>query len=427
MLPLTSSTLPNLQVGINTSLRAKIHTITDDESIFRQRINYHYNIMSCNSSITCSVLDNADSTTLNASCIVMGASNITCSNDPVHVPTPYTYYWKLVREPPDNSSQLLLATLGIIAGYTILVVYSTCRICDQKQQQAQHEEQTIHNSSHGAAGFIWQFNNFGHLPPTNDDSVVTHISWNKGKQFTGKIRTVEDWNEAYSIQPNESYQTNFVRNNLNWNNPGFGIASENVSATNGVVAAKSTEYKQPEGLFVFGESTAQHKPRLPFSPIPSLWAGVSATSVTTTKLRTRSTSSNTFKFLPPVGDATPVSWRLNEAISKTIKGKVGTDDISSPPRPKCWPASMKAAIKAGQRCSSSRIHYAQWFTMQQQPASTSSTSHQKWIISLHLIYQVEQQLKNDLNHLASTSKCKRKRSDSEAVTNGSHRRLRKPD
>ena len=398
-----------------------ITPFTDDESIFRQCSDYHYNIMSCNSSITCSVLDNADSTTLNASCIVMGASNITCSNDPVHVPIAYTYYWKLVKEPPDNSSRLLLATLGIIAGYTILVVYSSCRICDQKQQQAQHKQQTIHNSSHGAAGFIWQFNNFGHLPPTNDDLVVMHSSWNKGKQLTGKIRTVEDWNEAYSNQPNESYQTNFVRN------PGFGIASEDVSATNGVVAVKSTEYKQPEGLFVFGESTAQHKPRLPFSPIPSLGAGVFATSATTTKLCTRSTSSNTFKFLPPVGDATPVSWQLNEAISETIKGKVGTDNISSPPCSKCWPTSMKATIKAGQRCSSSRIHYAQCSTMQHQPASTSSTSHQKWIISLQVIFQVEQQLKNDLNHLASTSKCKRKRSDSEAVTNGSHRRLRKPD
>ncbi len=348
MLPLTSSTLPNLQVGINTSLRAKIQ-LHHSPMTNRQRSNYHYNIMSCNSFTTCSVLDNADSTTLNASCIVMGASNITCSNDPVHVPTPYTYYWKLVKEPPDNSSRLLLATLGIVAGYTILVVYSTCRICDQKQQQAQHEQQTMHNSSHGAAGFIRQFNNFGHLPPTNDDLVVTHISWNKGKQSTGKIRTVADWNEAYSIQPNECYQINFVRNNLNWNNSGFGIASKDASATNGVVAAKCTEYKQPEGLFVFGKSTAQHKRRLPFSPIPSLRAGVSATSATTTKLPTRSTSSNTFKFLPPVGDTTPVSWWLNEAIPKTIEGKVGTYDLSSPPRPKRSPASMKAAINIEQR------------------------------------------------------------------------------
>ena len=74
----------------------------------------------------------------------------------------------------------------------------------------------------GVADFIMQSNNSSHLVPAINDSVVTCISRIEREQFTGKIRIVEDWNRVYYYnQPDEISQTNFVRNNLNWDNIGF--------------------------------------------------------------------------------------------------------------------------------------------------------------------------------------------------------------
>jgi hypothetical protein len=86
---------------------------------------------------------------------------------------------------------------------------------------------------------------------------------------------------------------------------------------------------------------------------------------------------------------------------------------------------MRAAWKAGQRCSNN--HHA---TGQHKPLLIASptfshksyrSQQQQWISHL------ERHLREKLNLLACTLRCKTKRSDSEAWTIGSNKRLRKPD
>jgi len=503
-----------------------------------------------NSSTTNSILDKVDFPTFHAARAVVVTSNIAYSDEPMCVSAAYTYYWNLPKKPPDKSSQLL-ATLGIAAGYTILVVYCTWRICGLKRQRTS----LYVGQTSGVADYITQSNNLGHLVPTITDSVVMRIGCNKGEQFTGKMRTVEDWNRAFYNQPDEISRTNFVRNNLNWDNPGFVIASEDVSATNGVVPATSTSSKQPEGLFVFGRSTntAFEQKLRSSSATPS---GVKPLFNSATHFPMKSAYNNIFKSLPPA--CTPVNWLLDKefdapkstqniawpprAVTSSVKfvvnlvpppklpisrfkkeimlrqqrkkflnktaastfesqcsdtkgnphskkqaefltamatfsnslpedttiqdwnkfvaknhsilynnflsmqnsprrrcnlsrqvkiltpserqllleGKVFKSDLSSPP------ANMKAATKAGQRCSN---HYhTRSSTAPHKPLLISSTPFSYKLYRFQCwVHQLERQLREDLNLQASTSRRKRKRSDSEAFTNGSNKRLCKPD
>jgi hypothetical protein len=141
------------------------------------------------------------------------------------------------------------------------------------------------------------------------------ICHNEEKQFSGEFRTVENWIRAYYNQQDETSQTNFIRNNLNWDNPGFVIASEDIRATAGIVAAPSTSSKQPDGLFVFGRSNnntaLEHKLRSSFSPTQPEGARSVFFSITNAHSSMKSESNNTFKFLPPVGGSTPVRWNTH--------------------------------------------------------------------------------------------------------------------
>ena len=104
-----------------------------------------------------------------------------------------------------------------------------------------------------------------------------------------------------------------------------------------------------------------------------------------------------------------------------LEGKVFKSDLSSPP------ANMKAATKAGKRCSNH--HHTRFSpTAPHKPLLISSTPSSYKLYRFQCwVHQLERQLREDLDLRASTSRRKRKRSDSEAVTNGSHKRLRKPD
>ena len=233
---------------------------------------------------------------------------IAYSDDPLCVSTAYTYYWKRQKEPPDNSPQLL-ATLGILAGYTILVVYFTWRICSQKRQRTSPcTRQAIEVTDFS------QHSNLGHLSTSVNNSGAMRICHSEEKQFSEEFRTVlEDWNRAYYNQPDENSRTNFIRNNLNWDNLGVVIASEDIRATANIVAAQSTSSK-PEGLFVFGHSNnntaLEHKPWSFFSLSQPKAEGDRSVlfSVTNAHPSMTSASNNTFTFLPPVSGSIPANW-----------------------------------------------------------------------------------------------------------------------
>jgi len=87
-----------------------------------------------NSKADLSVLDKNDSLTLDTTLAVVVATNRIYSDDPQRMSVAYTYYWERDIEPPDSGT-LLVAMLGIIIIYTILVAYSTWKICGQKRKR----------------------------------------------------------------------------------------------------------------------------------------------------------------------------------------------------------------------------------------------------------------------------------------------------
>ena len=103
--------------------------------------------------ITINSSDEGDKISLSASLDARNVSvqfefvnaNIACFRDP----NPEFHYFdfeKNVKAKERRETKKKKEENELLLVY-ILVVYSTCRICDQKQQQAQHKEQTIHNSS----------------------------------------------------------------------------------------------------------------------------------------------------------------------------------------------------------------------------------------------------------------------------------------
>ena len=103
--------------------------------------------------ITINSSDEGDKISLSASLDARNVSvqfefvnaNIACFRDP----NPEFHYFdfeKNVKAEERRETKKKKEENELLLVY-ILVVYSTCRICDQKQQQAQHKEQTIHNSS----------------------------------------------------------------------------------------------------------------------------------------------------------------------------------------------------------------------------------------------------------------------------------------
>ena len=179
---------------------------------------------------------------------------------------------------------------------------------DPLQRTSRHTRQALE-----VTDFSWH-SNLGRLSTSVNNSGAMCICHNEEKQFSGEFRTVEDWNRAYYNQPDETSRKKFIRNNLNWDNLGFVIASEDIRATANIVAAQSTSSKQPEGLFVFGHSNnntaLEHEPWSFFSPPQSKGEGDRSVlfSVTNAHPSMTSASNNTFTFLPPVSGSAPVSW-----------------------------------------------------------------------------------------------------------------------
>jgi hypothetical protein len=110
-----------------------------------------------------------------------------------------------------------------------------------------------------------------------------------------------------------------------------------------------------------------------------------------------------------------------------LESKVFKSDLSSPPCQERWAATMKAAKKAGQRCSNPH-HTRSSTTAPHKPLSIPSTPFSYKLYRFQCwVHQLERQLREDLNLQVRTWRRQTKRSDSEAFNNGSNKRLRKPD
>lgn len=109
-----------------------------------------------------------------------------------------------------------------------------------------------------------------------------------------------------------------------------------------------------------------------------------------------------------------------------LEGNVSKPVLPTISQKSHWVTNMKAAFKAGRRCSNHQPRSSA--TSRHQPTSLSTTTqHCRLYRSQRCILQLEQQPREDLNLLHNTWRSKRKRSDSEAFTNGSNKRFRKPD
>jgi hypothetical protein len=466
-----------------------------------------------NSKADLSVLDKNDSLTLDTTLAVVVATNRIYSDDPQRMSVAYTYYWERAIEPPDSGT-LLVAMTGIVIIYTILVVYSTWKICGQKRKRKPSppdRQQTILTPSSDpcscAADYSLHFN-FGGSPFGIDDSA-TCATCNKRKHFIGAKMTVGDWKRTFATK-----------------------LSKRPQPTSGVAVTTTSSPLQKEGIFVFGKHTSITTLEAPTSFSPK---GFMPLVKPATCFSRKSPSNNTIPFMPAVGpplvsssliDSLLISSpapgingfavnlvppppqntcasrfghqlrpRQQRAIQKsnnTPRAKVLTvienrtisrpedvpardwnkfvtknwnllhnlslhnsskcqlnlphrakildpierrllleGNVSKPVLPNIsqqahWVTNMKAAFKAGRRCSNHQPRSSA--TSRQQPTSLSTTTqHCRLYRSQRWILQLEQQPREDLNLLHNTWRSKRKRSDSEAFTNGSNKRFRKPD
>ena len=185
-------------------------------------------------------------------------------------------------------------------------------------------------------------------------------------------------------------------------------------------------------------------------------------SVTNAHSSRKSASNNTFTFLLPVSESTQVSW--NTCTYPHLSHPSSTHKISanncrhsmpsaihnSPRRcsylsrpvmiltpfqrqwlleSKAFLATMtKAAWKAGQRRPNN--HHAGSSTAQNKALLISSPTYSYKSYKsqrLRWTHHLERHLREKQNLLACTLRCKTKRSDSEAFTIGSNKRLQKPD
>ena len=471
-----------------------------------------------NSSTASSGLENKNLLTLDTTHAVAVASNHTIySDDPTRVSVAYTYHWELTKKPPDNTSMQRLPTLGILVGYTILVMYVTWKIYGQQRKQSSCHTRQTHSSKYGAGitPTVQKDGMFVFGKPT--DTGITHTVQKDGMFVFRNPTDTTAFEAPTSFSPlglksaldfrGSSMKVHQQRAQRTLNDSLFYDPKEFEGMTVGEVktalaASWSNKWRYTNndgsgitpaahqvGMIVFGKPTgitsfeAPHSSSSPLRPIPSFKpailfpmkpASIGTVSVTpaaetsdtlTVTSSKSSPASHVATMRPPANiliellrnnrpdEYTNKEWnrfvtkhgnhllnhlqnrpkRLYRAKILTprerqllLDADVPTPDLSAITQQMHRVGKMKATLKAGGRHCSTHHQSGFRVSASHQKLKSLTTRYHKFLPRPH---RQKQTIHLDIINLPhyNWKIRKRDRTDSEAVTNGSNKRLRKPD